>query len=328
MFMLEQLKSLTRWWSFEDPPPKFNHCWKPKPIPSLPGTHYLTDEQVALFCREGYLVVPDLFDAETVHRTIETTWLLLPAWFKRDDPRTWTGMTEDDCHAQSLEGRRGRLKYRQSIRDQRWIGDMLFANEMVIAVAESLLGVGTVAQPAWFRGLYPIVPTPTMVGKKPNGHIDRHPFQIGMVGYLNDVKPGCGAFTVWPGSHRRLWPHFRNRGTDWRRRSWETTFASIKKSINSIELTAPAGSVIFWHSRLVHAAGINGGPDIRFAILGDLARVDYDPYVAINFYDDMWYGWGERVTQSNPLRRAIARKSARMPRVVPHSRGTPVAIPF
>jgi hypothetical protein len=326
--MLKQLQSLAGWWSFEDPPPKFKHCWKAKSISPPPSAHYLSDEQIARFCTEGYLIVPDLLDADKMKRAIETTWLLLPTWFERDDPLTWTGVTRDDCYTKSLERRRGRLKYRESIRDEQWIGDILFANEKVVAVAESLLGVGAVAQPTWFRGLYPIVPTPSMVGKESDGHIDRHPFQLGMVGYLNDVAPGGGAFTVWPGSHRRLWPHFRNRGTDWRRRSWKTTFTAIKKDITAIELPAPAGSVIFWHPRLVHAAGINGGPNIRFAILGDLARVDYDPYVAINFYDDMWYGWGQRVKPGNPLRRATARKSVRMPRIVPNAKGTDIVIPL
>ncbi len=45
-----------------------------------------------------------------------------------------------------------------------------------------------------------------------------------------------------------------------------------------VECHAPAGSVIFWHSRLVHAAGRNSGTGIRSGVIYEYYKTE-DPTI-------------------------------------------------
>ena len=53
------------------------------------------------------------------------------------------------------------------------------------------------------RGIYCTLP----YGDRPEDNlsgvsVDAHPFHLGAVGYIDDVPPEGGGFTVWPRSHK------------------------------------------------------------------------------------------------------------------------------
>merc|ERR1719329_1622418 len=63
------------------------------------------------------------------------------------------------------------------------------------------------------RGCYCILPKAGREHPRSikDGHTDGHPMSLGMVGLIDDVGPGGGAFTVWPRSHRRLFHTFEQQ---------------------------------------------------------------------------------------------------------------------
>ena len=109
----------------------------------------------------------------------------------------------------------------------------LIYNDRLCAIAEQLLGEGMLtlpviagepmgsSGPAWpggptdpaigfgIRGIYFTRPRDKSERPTDYGHTDGHPFNLGLVGLINDVSPDGGAFKVWPGSHKRLYPTFQ-----------------------------------------------------------------------------------------------------------------------
>ena len=81
----------------------------------------------------------------------------------------------------------------------------------------------------------------------------------------NDVPPRCGGFTIWPGSHRKLYrcwsrnqnPHHphSNGGRD--ELLYESLLAGVLRDTAPVEIVGTAGTVCFWHNRLVHDSGLN-----------------------------------------------------------------------
>jgi hypothetical protein len=83
---------------------------------------------------------------------------------------------------------------------------------------------------------------------------------------LDDCPPPAGPVLVWPGTHRRRIPvvHTAHQGP--------VVADDAAPDGDAVALTAPAGSLLVWHSALVHASGPNtSGRPRRLLVLG------YDP---------------------------------------------------
>jgi ectoine hydroxylase-related dioxygenase (phytanoyl-CoA dioxygenase family) len=50
----------------------------------------------------------------------------------------------------------------------------------------------------------------------------------------------------------------------------------MAKIVPVVEIVAPRGSVVFWHHRLAHAAGIKRSQQIRHAVLADYPPSNYE----------------------------------------------------
>ena len=126
--------------------------------------------------------------------------------FTRNTPESWHGEFQDCCKTQSIEGRRGRVKFRECVRNQRWLYELIAGNSDILPAVADLIGDPVAPH---VRGLYPVFPTPVFPVE---GHCDRHKFQVGVVLYLSNVLRQGGGFTVWPGSHHVMAKHHGTLG--------------------------------------------------------------------------------------------------------------------
>lgn len=246
---------------------------------------------VTEFFLNGYTVTRVNLDPSVRRRAIDRVWELLPAGFDRERPRTWRGVVPDSCHLKELGDRRGRLKFRECVRKESWLYDLMAGNHEVHSAVESLLGVGQVAAPKYFRGLYPVFPCVHERGKVEAGHLDTHPFQVGGVLYLDDVELGGGGFHVWPGSHMPVGLAHYSLHADDPHPECEQLVRDYQKTTRPVELTGNAGTLILWHQRLIHAAGLNRGKKVRQAMLCDFSRPDLVDFQATPHGGDLWKHW-------------------------------------
>ena len=160
------------------------------------------------------------------------------------------------------------------------------------------------------RGVYDTLP----YGDKPREadacHTDGHPFQLGVVGLLDETPEGGGAFKVWPGSHARLYPTFRLRYDQPRIPYYDhlPNFKGIvhtpeylaeidvlNKQTKAVECYGRAGDIVFWHHRTAHMAGHNYSTTIRQAVLADFWKLSLDEDRASPPDGDMWRDWSAAV---------------------------------
>jgi hypothetical protein len=99
--------------------------------------------------------------------------------------------------------------------------------------------------------------------------------RLQIMAYLDDVQPNGGAFQVWPGSHTRIWEQqfkdlFERGETHTKSRRGVTapedgagaaTIRQVVADTPRVDTHAPAGSVVLWHTKLLHAAGNNDTAD-------------------------------------------------------------------
>jgi ectoine hydroxylase-related dioxygenase (phytanoyl-CoA dioxygenase family) len=251
----------------------------------------LSDQQIREFCRQGYCVTQVPVSDEVAERAIEKVWELSPPSFRRDRPKSWQGMFPDSCKMQSIVDRAGRVKFRECLRGERWIYDLTAGDAAVVAAATDL--IGDPVEPEYVRGLYPVFPVRR---GRAQGHCDRHKFQVGVVLYLSDVRSMGGGFTVWPGSHHIMAKQHRTLGGEARFDTFEAALAEVQRSTTPVEIAGPKGTMVLWHHRLVHTAGINKRPEVRHATLCDFKN---DAFVSMADLEgeDLWSTWSPRVKE-------------------------------
>ena len=127
------------------------------------------------------------------------------------DPDSWRAAFSADESSSDTGNFRSGFNWRsRSIGTEELFLKLLPHNPKVLAIADELMGPGTVAPCDSTGGVYAIMPRPPNVARSPNLglHVDSHlesRERIGLVGYIADVKPNSGAFGVWPRTHLRCW---------------------------------------------------------------------------------------------------------------------------
>jgi hypothetical protein len=98
---------------------------------------------------------------------------------------------------------------------------------------------------------------------------------INAVVYFNDVVPGGGGFTVYPGSHYIASEYFETHSLP--SPGWTGYLPAIDDSggwkynqqlgyqLRDLEVTGPAGTVVLYHNKLLHKAGFNQRNRVRMA---------------------------------------------------------------
>lgn len=302
----------------------------------------LDSEQLTFFKTHGYLILRGALSGDGCERALNSLWASLPdsSEIKRDDPKSQIGPfaardeLEDATHL-----RKGHRWQFRSIGTEQHMLDLVYS-EVLCEVAEDLLGKASLRQPivggttmgshgfAWpggpvdpangtegVRGIYCTMPHDGNAPACDGPHTDGHPFMLSVVGLLADTPQNGGAFKIWPGSHRRLYPTFWMQ-YDQARMPFYEHMPSLKGLLNPpayhqelariLEDTEPvdcfgdAGDVVLWHHRLVHMAGENHSPLMRRAVLADFSRKDLDQLRLDPPQEDMWRDWSQALRESEP----------------------------
>jgi len=297
-------------------------------------------EQIAFFKDNGYLIVPGAMASTLCAQARDTLWDSLPrdSDIKRNDPSTHAGpFSTGDTLVDATKMRSG---YRWQLRSHgtaQHLIDLMYSEELV-AVAEQLLGEGQLRRPkaggvpmgshgpAWpggpvdpalgtegIRGIYGTLPHRGESPKADGAHTDGHPFMLSMVGLIDDVPPDGGAFTVWPGSHKRLYPrcwmqydqaripfydHMPSYKGILHSPEYQQEFSRIMDDTQAVDCWGSAGDVVLWHHRLVHMAGQNNSSVIRQAVLADFSSKDLDRIRMDPPQQDMWRDWSAELRNS------------------------------
>ena len=174
--------------------------------------------------------------------------------------------------------------------------------------------------PVWLngqgtRGLYCTLPKSPPAGSDyPGAHSDGACYgrwRLQMSAYIDDVPPNSGGFTVWPGSHTRIWKEqweaFQSgeKHTDKHlavRRAGgydDPVIAEIKDDTQPFDCHGPAGTVVLWHTKILHIAGQNVSSDIiRQATIYGFLKTPValpDSLVVDNTNGDIWRDWSDEV---------------------------------
>ena len=299
----------------------------------------LSHEQISFFKTNGYLIVPGAMAEQQCKKVRELMWQALPdnSTLQAGDPASQIGpfKTADE----TSDARHLRQGYR-------WLNRFLGVNpevinliysESICAMAQQLLG-GQLRQAvanglpmgsygnAWpggptdpatgnegARGVYCTLPYGNKAREPDQCHTDGHPFQLGVVGLIDDCPEEGGGFKVWPKSHTRLYPTFALR-YDQPRIPYYEHLPSYKGIVHSpeylrevdklngevtpVECWGKAGDIVFWHHRLAHMAGHNYSDTMRQAVLADFWTTDLDQFRATPAQGDMWRDWSVQVQLS------------------------------
>ncbi len=165
------------------------------------------------------------------------------------------------------------------------------------------------------RGLYCTLPESPSPGPDYRGaHSDgacygRNRLQV--TAYIDDLPPDSGGFTVWPGSHSRIWhdqwqaflegekhtdDHLAERKSGGYN---DPVIQRIKRDTQPVDCHGPAGTVVLWHTKILHIAGQNTSADIiRQATIYGFQKTPKslpDPLVTDKTNVDIWRDWSDEV---------------------------------
>ena len=174
--------------------------------------------------------------------------------------------------------------------------------------------------PVWLngqgsRGLYCTLPNSPSPGPEYRGsHSDGACYgrwRLQFAAYIDDLPPNSGGFTVWPGSHTRIWDkqweaykegekHTDKHLTDRKAGGYsDAVIGQIKVDTKPVDTHGPAGSVVLWHTTILHMAGQNCSDDVirQATIYGYLkTRAALSDELALdNAGGDAWRDWSDEL---------------------------------
>ncbi len=257
----------------------------------------LSIDEIEFFKDNGYLIKRSVLDPKLMARARDRLWDGAPPSMKRDDQASWVGPIRPEEESEDPSNRRKGFRWQfREPGGEPFMLRLLATDPNVFGFAEQLIGKHQLQKPVRIRGIYCTLP----YGKKDPGsgaggcHVDAHPFHLGVVGYIDDVGPGGGGFTVWPGSHRTFFGDFRTRYTFNPNKNYQGDREKILKQ-SSVECHGKAGDVVFWHHRIGHTAPPNRTGRIRQAVLYDFRKVGLAEYQDRRPTKNMWYDWSEEL---------------------------------
>lgn len=343
----------------------------------------LTNEQIAQFKRDGFLVLPGVLDPALCRRARDKMWADIKNYLpriKKEDPATWGPLSDEESAA--LKAQRppgggdpyfGGSGHAFFIRNgsEEYMLDLV--PRALWPVAEQLLGAGTVVWPSglgqdgmatgpcfmsddavgglashlgheitqwpaqgtfkteqalrlpktgpvWLngqgtRGLYCTLPNSPSPGPDfRTAHSDGAcygRFRLQVSAYIDDLPPNCGGFTVWPGSHTRIWQEqwkafkqgekHMDKHLPVRKAGGyaDPVIGRIKADTQPVDCHGPAGTVVLWHTKILHMPGQNLSNDILrqatiYGYLKTQAALS-DDLAADNTDGDIWRDWSEAV---------------------------------
>ena len=200
---------------------------------------------------------------------------------------------EDNLTVGVIQGGAWKMRSKNGIGTETFMRDDIGNHARMREMAARFLGE-PLKRAGRVRGLYCVFPVPPGSGGGLSPHADQTAADLSAMVFIDEVRPHCGGFTVWPGSHHRVHPHcetihgpMRQEQTEGYARARDAAL----REITPMEFPGKAGDVIFWHPRLIHSGGVNrsaelGSPALRLIVPCDYQRADR------TFYDDLVEGPG------------------------------------
>ena len=128
--------------------------------------------------------------------------------------------------------------------------------------------------------------------------------------YFDDLAPGAGGLTLWPRSHTRIWDYWeamngRSLSTDACENGTrfvgytDPPIGDLRGDTSPVETYGSSGSVVLWHTIMLHMAGVNTSSDvIRQATLYGFLKTSTalpDQQVADGPTGNIWDNWSDEV---------------------------------
>lgn len=174
--------------------------------------------------------------------------------------------------------------------------------------------------PVWLtgqgtRGLYCTLPnSPSPGDDYRSAHSDGACYgrwKVQIAAYIDDLPADSGGFTVWPGSHTRVWQEQWDAFLDGEKHTddhlaqrraggyTDPVIQQIKADTPPVDCHGPAGTVVLWHTKILHMAGQNRSADIirQATIYGFMKTPEAVPdALAIDATNrDIWRDWSAQV---------------------------------
>lgn len=279
------------------------------------GGPQLSEGEIDYFKTHGFVVKRGVVDdVDAFAEVADLLWRNVPRdILRRDDPATWLAAydPQDDKKWRDEDvarvGRfwKGNWKMRSpgphGIGTEPFLVDRIANHPNVRAVVRAFLcgQSGAVKPASRVRGIYAVFPKPPATQGRLGPHADYMAAQLSAMVLASDIRPRNGGFTLWPGSHRRLHPHWDTvhggRMSAERGDGFRLARDAVLRDIEPVEFTGQAGDVVFWHPRMLHSAGVNssaeadnGAPTVRLVVPCDYQRA------GLAYFDDEQFGPGEK----------------------------------
>jgi hypothetical protein len=190
--------------------------------------------------------------------------------------------------------------YCKEIRNSAAITDLVNRTPM-IAIVESMFGEGNVLPVKGGQIALRFPRAPYAERGEPRGHLDglgsgtngrpkgeyHRGFTALAVVLLSDLPEAySGNFTVWPKSHRFFEEYFIKNGHE----VLAQGMPQVDLPEGPVQITGKPGDVVITHHQLVHTAGPNHSPNIRYAAIFRLRHKDCEAN-GIAAYTDIWKEW-------------------------------------
>ena len=265
----------------------------------------LCTAEIAHFKEHGFVVKRRLIeDDEAFAQAVRHLWNNVPGGIMcQDEPASWLSAPREGWADEDV-ARVGRLHHGnwkmrspgpRGIGTEPFLVDRIADHPNMIAVAQAFLGA-PIKPPRRVRGIYAVFPKPSGSPGRLGPHADYMAAQLAAMVLIDEIPPLCGGFTLWPGSHVRLHPHWDTvhggRMSADRGEGFRLARDAVLRDITPVEFAGRAGDVVFWHPRMLHSAGVNYSaettPTVRIVVPCDYERA------GLSYFDDDEYGPGEK----------------------------------
>ena len=262
---------------------------------TVPG-ELVSKAELDFFREYGFLVKKALLDPDKLEPALDRIWTHLltevpvkpgSAWtLSREDKQTWKDPEWAEMPPHPVDGpfqgrhpieHMRRVVKLHDLGSENYILELLPNDPRVREVAETILS-RDLRVSTRVCGVYIVFPSESAAKELDDNvrvlgpHTDQVCQQLNACGYLEDVNPRNGGFTVYPGSHKRMFRAHRYEANWSPLSSFRDTLKDVAETIEPYEIVAEKGSVVFWHGRTVHSVGIHLGADIRWALFADFTQ--------------------------------------------------------
>ena len=225
------------------------------------------------FESDGFLVKRRVIPQTACQKVIDFIFRDAPKRLVYGAPESYKGFSPEETrkvkdpeNGEIMIWRIGQRWRERRIRFEEWVWTEIINHPAIRQTVEAL--IGPVHEPnnvltfggqlgSDLRGVYANLPG----AQGGQIHIDRHPFDCGMVILLDDVPPNCGCFSVYPGTQQQFPKETRDLDA-----------AQIETLPPPFVFHGQAGDTIFWDSKLAHQEQPNTSKQLRLTLFHDWVK--------------------------------------------------------